>query len=187
MYGLIDRAVEEYLKCAHGEGLARLPLELRGTTQFPDGLSRGYAALCAAGRLLGKPSSEMLEDLGAWLARVEPLRRILRFSGRDFRDFLLSLEELPGRAELVAPTLHIPRLCATTQGKSVTIQLLDPDIRWQHALAGLIRGMADDYGALCLISSEDGAIRVDIWEEQFAEGRRFTLHPAGQLAASGAG
>lgn len=180
MYGLVDRAVEEYLRSAYGDGLARLPLELRGRAAAEDGLSRGYAALCAAASLLGKPSSEMLEDLGAWLARVEPLRRILRFSGRDFRDFLLSLEELPGRAELVAPTLHIPRLRASAEGQSVAIQLLEPDIRWQHALAGLIRGMADDYGALCLIGSEEALIRVDIWEEQFAEGRGFTLHPAGQ-------
>jgi hypothetical protein len=188
MHGLIDRAVEEYLRSAYGEGFARLPRgpqAEQGGGAASRGIDRAHDALCAAAGLIGKPCSEMLEDLGAWLARIEPVRRLLRFSGRDFRDFLLSLEELPGRAELVLPSLLVPRLRATAAADCVTIRLLEPDLRWQYVLTGLIRGMADDYGALCLISSEEGGISVDIWEDRFAEGRQFTLHLAGAVGAGG--
>ena len=124
---------------------------------------------------MAKSQAEMFEDIGAWLTRLEPIRRLLRFSGRDFRDFLLGLEELPGRAHLVLPHLAVPDLVITRRHGAIVITVRAENRDWQPVLIGLLRGMADDYGALCLIDAEGPDIRVEIWEERFAEGRNFRL------------
>lgn len=185
MNGLINRAVEEFLRSTYGEGLVHAVLA--ETAVAAGGLSGGVLAagvdcLDRAAFRLSKSRCEMIEDMGGWMTRIEPIRRLLRFSGRDFRDFLLRLDELPGRARLVLPHLVVPPIEVATSDQTVWLILLDLDETWQHFLIGLIRGMADDYGALCLISADDAAIRVDIWDEQFAEGRLFSLQA---MVASG--
>ncbi|WP_411836610.1 heme NO-binding domain-containing protein [Paracoccus sp. ME4] len=187
MNGLINRAIEEFLRSTYGEGLVQAVLE--ETAVAAGSLSGGILAagsdcLDRAAFRLRKPRSEMIEDLGGWMTRIEPIRRLLRFSGRDFRDFLLRLDELPGRAHLVLPDLVVPPIEVASGDQTVWLIMLDLDESWQHFLIGLIRGMADDYGALCLIAADDAAIRVDIWDEQFAEGRLFSLQamvPAGTV------
>lgn len=178
MNGLVDRGIIEFLEATYGAPFAQRVVAdvAHAEGQSADevrGLGRKVLAE-ASGRLVKAPS-EMLEDLGGWLTRIEAIRRLLRFSGRDFPDFLLSLEELPDRAHLVLPRLSLPRLSVGRDGHGVLVALLPPDPDWQALLIGLIRGMADDHGALCLISAEGARIRVDIWDAQFAEGKGFTL------------
>lgn len=182
MHSLINRAIEEFLRCTYGEDLVRAVTD---EAEVTPGATHGAQALERAAFRMVKPHCEMFEDLGGWMTRLEPVRRLLRFSGRDFRDFLLRLDELPGRAHLVLPSLAVPRLQVDAADLSVWLILLKPDPNWQHLLIGLIRGMADDYGALCLISIENSAIRIDIWDEQFAEGRLFTLNDAMQAGGPG--
>lgn len=180
MNGLIDRAIEEFLRATYGDDLVRsmtADIALAQGNPVPDLQGCGQQALAHAAARMSKPVSEMLEDLGGWLTRIEPIRRLLRFSGRDFRDFLMSLDELPGRAHLVLPQLVMPPLRVARDGQGVIVAFDQADADWKCTLTGLIRGMADDYGALCLISSEGMNIRVDIWEEQFCEGRMFSLCP----------
>lgn len=179
MNSLINRAIEEFLRATHSEALVREVAEeaTAGRPAAP-GASFGTPVLERAAARLSKPLPEMVEDMGGWMTRVEPIRRLLRFSGRDFRDFLLRLDELPGRTHLVLHELVVPRLQVEADERSVWLVMLQHDPVWQHLLVGLIRGMADDYGALCLISVEERSIRVDIWDEQFAEGRCFSLQSA---------
>jgi hypothetical protein len=180
MIGLIDRAIEEFLRATYGEELLcslTNDMALFEGKPLPDLEGYGQLALARAAHRMSKSGSEMLEDLGSWLTRIEPIRRVLRFSGRDFQDFLMSLEELPGRAHLVVPWLNMPRLRVAYEARSVTILIDGATADWQPVLVGLIRGMADDYGALCLIAAEEGGIRVDIWDECFTEGRLFRLQP----------
>jgi hypothetical protein len=176
---LINRGIEEFLRSTYGQGLVQAVAQ-DGQPPVgmvaPMGAGFGVEALHQAAMQLSKPFAEMVEDLGAWMTRIEPVRRLLRFSGRDFKDFLLRLEELPGRAHLVLPSLQLPRLQIDTSENSVWVKMLDPDDHWRFVLVGLIRGMADDYGALCLITTDDLLIRIDICDEKFTEGRMFTLH-----------
>ncbi|MDN5567282.1 MAG: heme NO-binding domain-containing protein [Paracoccus sp. (in: a-proteobacteria)] len=179
MNSLINRGIEEFLRSTYGDGLVQSVVQDAHRAPgvvAPLGAGFGPAALHRASLRLAKPFTELVEDLGAWMTRIEPVRRLLRFSGRDFKDFLLRLEELPGRAHLVLPSLQVPRLMIDAADNSVWVRMLDADENWQFVLVGLIRGMADDYGALCLITTEDLSIRIDIWDEKFAEGRMFTLH-----------
>lgn len=183
MNGLVNRAIEEFLRSTYGDALVAAVVDdaiAADSLLSGSGTTFGTEALDRAAFRLAKPRSEMFEDLGAWMTRVEPIRRLLRFSGRDFRDFLLRLDELPGRAHLVLPRLVLPRLQVEAEGQAVWLQFPEPDEVWQNLLVGLIRGMADDYGALSLISVEDGMIRIDIWDERFAEGRLFTLDAQAQ-------
>jgi len=179
MNSLLNRGIEEFLRSTYGDTLVQAVAQdahSQSGMVAPLGAGFGLPALHRAAMRLCKPFTEMVEDLGAWMTRIEPVRRLLRFSGRDFKDFLLRLEELPGRAHLVLPSLQVPRLQIDAIDDSVWVKMLDPDDHWRFILSGLIRGMADDYGALCLISTGDHLIRIDIWDEKFSEGRMFTLH-----------
>lgn len=178
MNSLVNRAIEEFLRSTYGEAMVQAITDDAAVSvgRFaPVGAVLPTARLDRAAFRLAKPRSEMFEDMGGWMTRIEPIRRLLRFSGRDFRDFLLRLDELPGRAHLVLPDLIVPRLQVEATDRSVSLSMPEPDEAWQYLLIGLIRGMADDYGALCLIAADGPTIRVDIWDEQFAEGRMFCL------------
>lgn len=187
MQRLVIRAIEEFLRDTYGEGLwgrvkSACDLEPVPSTNNAPGSSahgrsqRAERLIPVAASLLGKPPEELSEDLGAWLARREPIRRLLRFSGRDFGDFVMSLEELPGRAHFVIPDLDIPRIDVVPESRN-SMQLVLPEtkVAWTAVLGGLLRAMADDYGALGLIAVEGNTISIDISAEDFAEARDFQL------------
>lgn len=187
MHRLVVRAVEEFLRDTYGDSLWRDVLARVGTTAAispsgsrpetaPRGIPAGGALVAMAAEILGKTSEEMFEDLGAWLARREAIRRLLRFSGRDFRDFVLSIEELPGRAHFVIPELDMPRITVTHQdGGTIRLSLPPDALAWTAILGGLLRAMADDYGALGLIVIDGSGVEVHISDESFSEGRDFNL------------
>ena len=67
--------------------------------------------LDAAARYLDKPRLVALEDIGTYLAshlNVEALRRLLRFGGAHFVDFLYSLDDLHDLARLAVDDLELP-------------------------------------------------------------------------------
>jgi hypothetical protein len=143
----------------------------------------------AAATVLHKHPNALLEDVGTYLVTdpaLEPLRRLLRFGGASFLDFLLSLEELRERGRLAIPDLELPQIRVTE---------LDPSsyhVRSRWALPGIapillggLRAMADDYGALVLlrldgVEAEEECLHVQLLDAEFAEGRRFVLGGASE-------
>ncbi|MBA3908893.1 MAG: heme NO-binding protein [Rhodobacter sp.] len=133
-----------------------------------------------AADVLGRPVETVWEDMGTYLVtnpRHEGVRRLLRFGGSSFADFLHSLEEMPGRARLAMPDLVLPM---------VTLREIGPDqfeVQCQSRLKGMLRvlvgmltAMADDYGTLCLIDPDAGdCISVRILDSFHGSGRRFDL------------
>ena len=125
MHGLILRTVEMFVRDTYGrvvwERLARRA-EL-GTTEFEAMLHYDARLLdtlisCVEPEL-GKPPDAFLEDLGLYLVshpNCEGLRRLLRFGGVDFIDFLHSLDELPDRSRLAVSDLALPDLELREQG-----------------------------------------------------------------------
>ncbi|WP_369908036.1 heme NO-binding domain-containing protein [Tropicimonas sp. IMCC34043] len=135
-------------------------------------------------RVLDKPHDMVLEDVGTYLVshpNTESIRRLLRFGGETFADFLHSLEDLPDRARLAVPELRLPclDLVEESEGRfALHVENLHPGFAF--VLVGVLRAMADDYGALALLDQRmapDGRYVVDIslLDSAFAEGRRFTL------------
>lgn len=197
MHGLINRAIELFLRDTYGQEawdeIARradlAPPEFEAMLDYPDALTGDV--LAQAAQLLDKAEAEILEDIGTYLVShptAEALRRLLRFSGADFTDFLHSLDDLPARARLAVPQLELPPVALVDHGRqmfSVTVgKRGTAGFAFGHVLLGLLRAMADDYGALVLLEHKgcrDGVETIDVQllEAAFATGRSFVLGAAG--------
>jgi len=187
MLGVINKSIQSFL-CAHrGASVWREVSERAGLGH------EGFEAMLnyddqqtedlidAAEFVLASPREAILEDIGAWLATVEPLRRLLRFGGSDYLDFLLSLDDLPGRGQMSLPELELPELTLLTEAQGrFTLQVRAEQPGWGAVMAGLMRAMADDYGALVLIEAlpaqaGEERVLVMLHDADYAEGRRFDL------------
>lgn len=193
MHGLINRSIQCFLRDTYGAVIwGHVAREARlGFDSFEPMLNYDpaltEAVVQAASVILGRPRETLLEDLGTYLVshqNLEPLRRLLRFGGVGFVDFLHSLEDLPERGRLALPDLDLPNLGMTEQGDGnfvISVSGLFPGIG--HVIAGLLRAMADDYGALALLdhrgqSEEAEQVAVQLLDQSFAAGRRFDLAQA---------
>ncbi|MCX7646116.1 MAG: heme NO-binding domain-containing protein [Rhodobacteraceae bacterium] len=190
MHGLINRAIQRFAEDAHGAELWRAAAEEAqpGLTGFEAMLSYDdaltAAVLAALSRRTGLPVAALLEDLGTYLVRhpaTETVRRLLRFGGESYVEFLQSLDELPDRVGLAVPDLRLPAMELRDLGPGTFLLAAAPG--WPgfgHVLAGLLRAMADDYGALALVTLlEDGSagarLSIRVADAAHAEGRRFEL------------
>jgi len=199
MNGLINRAIALFMRDSYGEALWKEIVTAldAGEAAFEPLMPCDPAVTCAliaasAARLARAPE-DLLEDLGTYLVshpRAEAVRRLLRFGGVDFADFLHSLEDLPGRARLAMADLDLPEIRLHAQGPGryrveVGLRAAD-DLRVGPVLIGVLRAMADDYGALVLLDHRgcDGRremIEVRLLDAAHADGRAFDLG-AGQVA-----
>ena len=193
MYGLLLRALEGYVCTTFEEGRWSLMLEGAGVraSGFEPLLiydrALFQAVLEQGAKILGRPSAIILEDVGTFVVtnpQFPAPRRLLRFSGESFEEFLLSLEELPERAHLALPDVHLPRI-ALRQGEDgdyhVSCAPHQPEVL--HILHGLLRAMADDYGALVFIDQDmiegsrlgQNALTIRMAEIAHAQGNQFQL------------
>ncbi|WP_338274529.1 heme NO-binding domain-containing protein [Roseicyclus marinus] len=188
MHGMVNRALQGFLTATYGPGVwaevrgqAGLPFDdFEAMLDYPDAMT--LACFDAACHVLHKPPNVLLEDIGTWLVtdpHLEPLRRLMRFSGAGFVDFLHSLEELGDRGRLAMPDLDLPQIVLERRDAATfTIHA-----RWSlpgigPILMGCLRAMADDYGALALLRLDglDGAVErleVQLLDPAFSTGRRF--------------
>ncbi|MBD3765277.1 MAG: heme NO-binding domain-containing protein [Rhodobacterales bacterium] len=192
MHGLINRSIQSFLRDTYGAQLwlrvaqvARLnPDGFEAMLHYDDRVTAHLVA--AASQVLSRPQDTILEDLGTYLVshpNLQALRRLLRFGGVNFRDFLHSLEDLPDRGHLALPDLDLPALTLTeTGGDSFVLTCRGPLPGAGHVVVGLLRAMADDYGALVLIEhqgaeAEGGAerIAIQLTDARFSPGKRFDL------------
>jgi hypothetical protein len=105
---------------------------------------------------LDRPLADFCEDWGHWLVTSpdhEVIRRLLRFGGKDFTEFVHSIEDLPDRAKLAVPGLHLPPLDIRDHGSgNFTLQVGTHIPGTDHVLLGVLRAMADDYRALVVMT-----------------------------------
>jgi len=183
MHGLINRSIELFLRHTYGADTWTAIAQDSGVpaSGFESMLQYDHAVtddlLDAASRRLAKPREALLEDLGIFLVSREPLRRLLRFGGVDYADFLQSLDDLPDRARLAVPELDLPDLRLVPNGPDRYRLTCHGRRGFAAVFAGVLRAMADDYGALALIDAEEDAeaVSIELLQERFAEGRRFEL------------
>lgn len=190
MHGAINKSVQAFLRDHYGAatwsrvadraGVGREGFE--AMLHYDDALTE--ALLHAAQRELEEPRAALLEDIGAWLAMTEPLRRLLRFGGSDYWDFLYSLDDLQGRGLMALPDLELPELTLQSDARGdFTLRVRGAMPGWGAVMAGVLRAMADDYGALVVIEPlepQSGAerLRVHLLEVAYSAGRPFDLSPA---------
>ncbi len=152
------------------------------------------AVLRAAETILNKPNEAFLEDVGTYLVshpNCEGLRRLLRFGGVDFIEFLHSLDDLPDRARLAVADFTLPDVeLRDHAGDSFELRLSGHLPGFGHVMVGLLRAMADDYGALALFEhcgaqGEVELITITLVETAYAEGRDFKLGAGTRVATTG--
>jgi Haem-NO-binding len=136
-------------------------------------------ALVAA-EVLGRAVETVWEDVGTYLVTNpdrEGVRRLLRFGGTSYADFLHSLEELPGRARLAMPDVDVPDVTLNEVGPDRFELRCTSHLRgMQRVFVGLLTAMADDYGTLCLIEpGEDDCTTITVLDRRHATARRFDL------------
>jgi hypothetical protein len=190
MHGLINKGLQGFLTETYGvDTWERIAVR---AALAPEGFETlliydpaiTMAVLDAAVGELGKPREVLLEDLGTYLVShptTEPVRRLLRFGGLDFADFMNSLDELPGRARLAVPDLRLPDIETMQVAPDAFVVVCWPSFAgFGLILTGLLRAIADDYGALAVIEF-DGAgesgerISVRLLSDDHSEGRQFAL------------
>jgi hypothetical protein len=146
--------------------------------RYDQGLADRVAEHAAV--VLGRPVETVWEDMGTYLVTNpghEGVRRLLRFGGVSFADFLHSLEEMPGRARLAMPDLDLPEVQLTELGPDQFNILCRSRFQGMlRVLVGMLTAMADDYGALCVIEPGTGdRITVRVLDSAHAKARRFDL------------
>lgn len=207
MHGLINTAVQHFLGDAFGPAVWRACLHRAGLAEVvgPDGFEPlviyddavTQALLAAAAVETARPVDSLLEDLGTYLVshpRTEGLRRLLRFGGDSFVDFLRSLDDLRGRSRLAVPDLDLPdlRLLDLGEGRFL-LRACDAPPGYGLVLVGALRALADDYGTLAVLEHRlaecgcgaergpDGgeAVWIEVHDAAFHAGRPFALATAG--------
>lgn len=190
MHGLINRSIQAFVTDSYGVGEWRAVVAAAGLgfdgfeamLTYDPALT--WAVLDALSARLAKPRPMLLEDLGTWLVsnpRVDRLRRLLRFGGTGFVEFLHSLDELPDRARLAVPDLALPTLELSDHGGRCFSLRIGPELPgFGHVLLGILRAMADEYGALVCLEHRGASrggevIEIEVVLADFAEGRDFVL------------
>ncbi|HEY0213243.1 MAG TPA: heme NO-binding domain-containing protein [Paenirhodobacter sp.] len=188
MYGLINKSVQSFLRDNYGSALwarvaRRAGIGIEGfeaMLRYEDTLTDNL--ITAACEALDRPRNSVLEDIGAHLVTFDTVRRLLRFSGVDYGEFLFSLDELQDRGRMALGDLELPSLILARQyGGRFLFEVRGTICGWGAVTAGLLRAMADDYGALALIEDlgpiADGAelVQVLLLDTEFNTDRGFAL------------
>ncbi|MEL6450746.1 MAG: heme NO-binding domain-containing protein [Pseudomonadota bacterium] len=190
MHGLINRAIQCFVTDSYGQDrwvevvqAADLDFyEFEAMLIYDDPITT--QVLDAVSEVLDRPRDDVMEDIGTYLVshpNVEALRRLLRFGGVSFAEFLHSLDDLPDRARLAVSDLNLPRIELRDHSPSqFSLICQSPIAGYGHVMMGILRTMADDYGVLAVLDhtgSGDGVetISITLIETEFAEGRVFDL------------
>lgn len=165
MHGLINKAIQSFITDSFGEAVWQGVSTQSGLAEElgPDGFEamQHYddhvteTVVTVAANLLDRPRDSLLEDLGTYLVsnpRLAALRRLLRFGGVSFTDFLYSLEDLPGRTLLAVPELALPEIVTEEKGEGRFLLICHAcPPGFGHVMLGILRALADDYGALAVL------------------------------------
>jgi hypothetical protein len=190
MHGLINRTIQRFVSDTYGDDVwlrASVAAELgfaefEAMLMYDDALTkRALEAVCGE---LDKTRGEVLEDIGTYLVshpNAEAVRRLLRFGGEDFIEFLHSLDDLPDRARLAVADLELPQLELREHASdrfSLTISARHEG--FGQVMIGMLRSLADDYGTLVLLEHMGGqsgfeVVDITLIETGFAAGREFEL------------
>jgi hypothetical protein len=195
MHGLINKAIEGFVCDSFGRPrwqamcrAARIEVdEFEAMLHYEDTVTGRLLVAVAAD--IGVPREAVLEDIGTYLVshpNVEALRRLLRFGGESYVEFLNSLDELPERARLAVDDLNLPALeLRGVEENRFTLTSRFSFGGFGYVLIGVLRTLADDYGTLVFLehlgseTTQAGevveTIEITVIETAFAAGRSFDL------------
>lgn len=197
MHGLVNKLVQSFIEDTYGPDMWDVVVrenkfgfrDFEAMLVYDDSVSD--AAISGSARVLGKSADMLLEDIGTYLVtheNMDAVRRLLRFGGHTFEEFLHSLDDLPDRVNLAIPDLEMPQM----ELRDYTRCMMTLTCIWRKpgfgsVLMGMLRAIGDDYGALVMLDmvrTVDGAysrevIKIELLEIDFAQGREFSLAASG--------
>lgn len=194
MHGLVNKSIQCFVKDTYGcptwrevARHARSPVvRFEAMLVYDDALTE--ALVNAACAVLGKRRCVFLEDLGTYLV-CDPnrasVRRLLRFGGDGYDDFLHSLDDLPDLVRLALPDLWLPSLrLETHRDDTHRIEVGVGIAGFCWVLKGALGAMADEYGVLVVLHCEEdatgsGRITMETIDYDFALARSFHLGGVG--------
>jgi hypothetical protein len=192
MLGLVNRAIEGFLTDTYGYETAQAILAKAGAPREGFEPMRHYderttvRVLKVAASHLERPVHSILEDIGTylvWHPNVPAVRRLLRFCGASFEEFVETLDDLPARAAVALPDLHLPRVRTESSGPGAYALRFEGSFGAAGFLCGVLRAMADDFGALVTIDVDRSdrraeVLSITVHDANFSEGRDFQLAAA---------
>ena len=189
MHGLLFRTLQLFVQDTYGRDawqaittMADLDInDFEPMLNYPVGFFDKIIEAVEA--ILDKPRDHFFEDLGTYLVahpNSEGLRRLLRLGGVDYIEFLFFLDDLPDRVRLTVVDLELPYLEIVEVSDERFKLFIGPGLPgFDFVMMGVLRAMADDYGALVLLEAltdESGKyVQIDLIETSFSEGRDFKL------------
>lgn len=190
MHGLINRSIQLFVTTTYGKdawtavtkGAGLDFTEFEGMMRYSDTYTPKL--LDASAKVLRRPRSDVMEDIGTFIVSdtsFEAVRRLMRFAGIDFVDFLHSLDDLDERVKLAVNDLVLPKVELYADNDGHFSLRCHPGIDgYGYVMMGVLRAMADDYGVLAMlehlgVEDEMEVVSVRLIETDFAEGRSFDL------------
>ncbi len=203
MHGLVNKALQNFIgdsfgvatwqEVVHHAGIAQFlgPDGFEAMQRYDDGVTE--SVIDAAAALLRRPRDSLLEDLGTYLVsteKMDPVRRLLRFGGVSFTDFLYSLDDLQGRSHLAVPDLALPHLQIDEEGANCFLLTCRAGVPgFGSVMVGILRALADDYGALVVLEHRGVVapdrpggpggvvelIGIEVHDPAYQAGKRFDL------------
>lgn len=156
MYGMVMKSIESYVlgnlgSAAWNVVAAENGLEftsLIATEGYPDEQTVGLVVSSA--RLFDLSPAEMLRKLGDyWIdyALASPMRELMTGNGRTPGEFILGLNALHVRTQLVFPQMRPPEFEAIPEGEqAVRVLYSSPRAGLEPFVEGLLMGVARIYG-----------------------------------------
>ena len=152
MYGMVNRAIEEYVRAKAGdEGWLEVARSAGLSSEtfvsmepYPDKVS--FDLVGATCQKLGLPASVVLEDLGVyWIefAQQQGYANLLRLAGDNLPDILRNLDNLHARVRLNFTELQMPTFwCTDDDGSKMTVHYRSIRAGLSYFVIGLFHGLA---------------------------------------------
>lgn len=190
MLGVVNKVIESFVRQRYGDKLwadvlvdLSLPgYEFEAMLTYEDGIT--YDLIDGLAKRQSKMYQDILEDIGGYLVAEDSqasVRRLLRFGGATFEDFLLSLDDLKDRVALALDNLEMPTVAVEPiSAEKVHIRVVPKWHGFSDVLMGLLRALADDYGALVFMGRVEDAkptecIEVILIDHHHSAGTSFDL------------
>jgi len=169
MHGMINRGLQSYIQDIHGPDIweqtcdrANLPhCNFKSMLTYDDATTENL--LNSFGDLTRRSRDEILEDFGTYIVSetaLSAVRRLLKFGGGSYVEFLHSLDFVYDRAKLAVPDLDIPTLKLVTRDPChFTLYARFKKRGFGATLLGLLRALADDYNTLISIEHSRHPLR----------------------------
>ena len=159
MLGLVSKGQQNFVEDLRGRetwveicaGLGVDDPDYEALIEYQPGETTALIVACAT--TFRQTPDELLEDFGTYVtahANGGALRRILRFGGEDYLGFLRSLPEIPRTLRVALPNIPFPNFELSETGNQFILQHRNAT-GFAPVITGILRAMADDYGALVSI------------------------------------